>query len=672
MKVVLEFVVSLFILVVMSSTVVATDRYVSLSGGNVPPYTSWATAARSIQPAVDVSVAGDTVIVTNGVYDTGTAVAAGRTLNNRLVITKSITVRSVNGPEKTVIAGSGTNCLDTAMAVRCVYMSNGVLDGFTLQDGATFNTNMAPVSSEDRSGGGVYGSTYAAASVVMNCIITNCIANQGGGVSRATLYNCTLSGNVASGKTVTGSSYGGGAYDSTLNNCTLVGNVAYYGGGAHRGKLIGCTLRGNVAERGGGGHMSDFCSSKLVGNVARSGAGASDGSLVNCLVADNAGPGIESARLFACTVANNIRGGVTSSSLFNCIVWSNSVSGGSASYSCTMSMQDGIGNISVDPLFVDPAAGDYRLQSASPCRDAGSLANTSLAGVDCGGNLRVVSETMDMGAFEWQTAGADGPIVLGGDIAFGNVSIGTTAVRILSIYNGHAIPVAITIGCPSGLDADWTGGVIEPGTTQDVSVSFAPSVATQYAGTISVFVEGSIASQRAFSGKGVSDSSGRIHYVDASRSDDSGAGTSWVTAKRTIQAAVNLAAVGDTVLVTNGLYIIGTTPTPGGTLPCRLVISKAVTVRSVNGRDVTIIEGSGNNEYAKSTAVRCVYMNGGVLDGFTLRRGATFSDAQGDTVSPYDNYGGGLYIGASARAINCRIVSCRAQYGGGSRQPGNA
>ncbi len=37
------------------------------------------------------------------------------------------------------------------------------------------------------------------------------------------------------------------------------------------------------------------------------------------------------------------------------------------------------------------------------------------------------------------------------------------------------------------------------------------------------------------------------YYVDASRPDDSGDGLSWATAKKTIQAAVDLAAGGETV-----------------------------------------------------------------------------------------------------------------------------
>jgi hypothetical protein len=46
----------------------ATIRYVSKTGSSTPPYTSWATAADSIQKCINISQAGDTIYVANGVY----------------------------------------------------------------------------------------------------------------------------------------------------------------------------------------------------------------------------------------------------------------------------------------------------------------------------------------------------------------------------------------------------------------------------------------------------------------------------------------------------------------------------------------------------------------------------------------------------------------------------
>ena len=53
-------------------TIVAEMRYVDVNSTNsTPPYTNWATAATIIQDAADAAVAGDEIVVTNGLYAAG-------------------------------------------------------------------------------------------------------------------------------------------------------------------------------------------------------------------------------------------------------------------------------------------------------------------------------------------------------------------------------------------------------------------------------------------------------------------------------------------------------------------------------------------------------------------------------------------------------------------------
>ncbi len=60
------------------------------------PYTNWATAATTIQDAVDAAMGKDTVLVTNGVYASGGRAAFGTT-TNRVAITRSITTLVLAG-----------------------------------------------------------------------------------------------------------------------------------------------------------------------------------------------------------------------------------------------------------------------------------------------------------------------------------------------------------------------------------------------------------------------------------------------------------------------------------------------------------------------------------------------------------------------------------------------
>jgi hypothetical protein len=50
----------------------AATHYVDVNSTNAtPPYTNWAAAATNIEDAVDAAVAGDEVVVTDGVYANG-------------------------------------------------------------------------------------------------------------------------------------------------------------------------------------------------------------------------------------------------------------------------------------------------------------------------------------------------------------------------------------------------------------------------------------------------------------------------------------------------------------------------------------------------------------------------------------------------------------------------
>jgi hypothetical protein len=81
---------------------IPTMRYVDIASANpTPPYTNWATAATNIQDAVDAALAGDQIVVTNGIYATGGRAVGTNLLVNRVAVDKPLTLWSVNGPQFT-------------------------------------------------------------------------------------------------------------------------------------------------------------------------------------------------------------------------------------------------------------------------------------------------------------------------------------------------------------------------------------------------------------------------------------------------------------------------------------------------------------------------------------------------------------------------------------------
>jgi hypothetical protein len=78
-------------------------------------------------------------------------------------------------------------------------------------------------------------------------------------------------------------------------------------------------------------------------------------------------------------------------------------------------------------------------------------------------------------------------IALTGNLAFGNVAVGTTATATLTINNGGNAPLNISsIGYPAGYSGNLSSGTVSAGASQAVTVTFAPVAAQTYTGTITV------------------------------------------------------------------------------------------------------------------------------------------------------------------------------------------
>jgi len=397
----------------------------------VPPFDTWEKAAPTIQTAIDAASAKDHIIVTNGVYDMGRRITPGAALSNRVLITKNITVRSVNGPEGTIILGkesSGGGNGDGA--VRCVYMTTGKIYGFTISNGFTLTTGSLLEET-----GGVYCS-YGG--LVSACSISgNTVGNSGGGVYcilGGSVSDCSISGNTADNS-------GGGVYcyyGGSVFDCSISGNSAnYFGGGVncYDSSVSDCSISGNSANYFGGGvycYDSSVSDCSISGNTANKLGGGfyvyQYGSLTNCLIY-----GLNSAMygggayleiggdIYNCTIAGNYAsaygGGICTTNggtIINTIIydnsalsgdnnWLNYASGAAFNYCCTTptnGLPSGNECISDNPMFVTPGT-DYHLLEGSPAIETGVVMPWMTGATDLDGNPRIHDSKVDMGCYEF-------------------------------------------------------------------------------------------------------------------------------------------------------------------------------------------------------------------------------------------------------------------------------
>jgi PKD repeat protein len=223
--------------------------------------------------------------------------------------------------------------------------------------------------------------------VIGNIIQDNEASQRGGGIQCSARAVVTIEGNVITGNRAR---QGGGI--SCYDNCspmitgnTISGNsTPYYGGGIACQQscspiLANNVIAANTAARGGGMFLTDSCFPTLSG----------------CTVADNAavqGAGISCLVLSWPTICSSI----VWDRMWPLPPWPAVVT-----YSDTLDLWPGAGNISLPPEFVDPTHGDYHLLATSPALEAGL--NECAPPDDIEGDARPspAGGTSDMGADEW-------------------------------------------------------------------------------------------------------------------------------------------------------------------------------------------------------------------------------------------------------------------------------
>ncbi|MDP6999859.1 MAG: right-handed parallel beta-helix repeat-containing protein, partial [Candidatus Poribacteria bacterium] len=273
----------------------------------------------TIQAAIDKAKDGDTVLVEDGVY-------FGVGNHNISFKGKAITVKSEHGSENTTLLLQSQGGFEFNREDQ-----NSVLDGFTLQKGnpAIKILDSSPKINDcqilSATGNGIH-----------------CERNSHPSMEKIGIYNSKEWGLFAYGTA-----------RIRLSNAIVDGNLYGIHTGDSNPSVIYNTLITNQIEDG------------ILLNATT--------TMVNCVVMGNKrGVIIRASNNNATSILNSIiRGnGVAEDDEMENL---NNVSDHSIFlYSNIQGIEDGTGNVDVDPKFVDDESGDYRLGSGSPCIDAGS------------------------------------------------------------------------------------------------------------------------------------------------------------------------------------------------------------------------------------------------------------------------------------------------------------
>jgi parallel beta-helix repeat protein len=434
----------------------------------------------TIQAAIDGAVNGDIILVSNGAY-----------MENLDFKGKTITVKSVNGPATTIIDGGG---LDIVVKFVTQETSSSVLAGFTIRNGR-------PSVNTTYDGGGI--AIASSSPTIQNNTITANFGCSGVGIGVSfgspLIQGNTITNNQQSG--CTGGTGGGGILIGGASQPQIIGNTISNnstgsdGGGislfaAGNPVIRGNTIIGNTSGgQGGGISMGNQSDAVVADNVIKGNAALKGGGIATLVPSGAIGPTIVNNTFYANTAPqggselyfsgfpnqtqflNNIFVGTASQIAVDCDITYSTQSpifrfndvfnppGTTFAGSCSSSSGNN-GNISVDPLFVNPAASDFRLQAASPAIDAGSNTATSLPNQDIAGNARILDgnsdcvATADMGAYEFAPPSV--LTVVPVNLAFADQIVGSTSAALSTTITNTASTATTVCGISTTGDFSQT------------------------------------------------------------------------------------------------------------------------------------------------------------------------------------------------------------------------
>ncbi len=306
---------------------------------------SWATAFTTITAALNSMPSGGTVWIKAGVYQEHLTLPNATSLyGGFLGYEISLTQREL---------GISATVLDAGQAGPGIYVPQNdyaKIDGFTIINGLA--ANGGGIDCENTSTVGIH-----------NCCIQDCQAQANGGGIYFSNYVDDNTG------------------DRTITNCVITNNIAPNGGGLYIGyhcypTITGCVITGNQATVGGGLNLPFHSGANLVNctvayNVADSVAGAvysyygGPHEISECIFAFNSAP--VSGGFWGDDEGKP--GNLTSTTITNCDLFSNS--GGDWGGNIP-DPGPSANNLFVDPMFLMPGDGAYNLTIGSPCAGMGA------------------------------------------------------------------------------------------------------------------------------------------------------------------------------------------------------------------------------------------------------------------------------------------------------------